>query len=68
MDNPSDSLRAALRQAREVHSALEYHAERLVEFLNEPGVLQQCSAYELRRLKTALREFNMISGRWRKKR
>lgn len=67
MTNAGDTIRQAIQDARELQRALSHNAELLIEFLNEPGVLQRCSAYELRKLKTALRSFNMISGRWKKK-
>lgn len=66
MNNAWDEVTKLLDQAREVAHAARHHADRMARMLNEPGALQGASPYELRRLKTALRKFDMTTGKWKR--
>ena len=63
--NEWDTVRSALNQTQELDRAVTAHVERVAELLNRNGNIKRVSAYELRKIKRALRDFDMTTGRWR---
>jgi hypothetical protein len=63
--NAWDTLRDVLAQARDIDNAISSHAERMAEMLNRPGNLRRVSAYELKKMKRQLRDFDMTTGKWK---
>ena len=68
MANVFDQFRDAVAEAASIERAATDNAEKMAEFFNRPGVLQRVSSYELKKLKRALRLFDMTSGKWRQPR
>jgi len=64
--NAWDQMRSALAQAKEIDDAASSHAERMAEMLNRNGNLRRVSGYELKKLKRALRDYDMVTGRWKR--
>lgn len=67
MNNAFDELRSALSVADQADKAVEHYAGRMAELLNRHrgAPLRRVSAYELKRLKKALRDFDMVTGKWK---
>lgn len=66
MDNPFDSIQAAIRQARETRQACKAHATAMASLLR--GNLRDVgNSDHLVALKKELRDFNIHTGRWNKK-
>lgn len=63
MNNPFDDLRDAIQQADEVNRAVQHYSNRMMQLL-EPN-LRSADAYWLRKMKRALRDFDMTTGRWK---
>lgn len=66
VSNPWDDVRAALATAKEADQAITHHVERMSELLNRPGNLQRVSVWELKKMKRALRDFDMVTGKWKR--
>lgn len=65
MTNLFDDIRNALANAREIDNAISRHTERFAEMLNRPGNLRRVSAWELKKMKRELDNFDMRTGRWK---
>lgn len=65
MANAFDSFREAMAEAARIRRAANDNAEKMAEFLSDPGTLRCVSPHELRKLKRELRMFDMTSGKWR---
>jgi hypothetical protein len=63
MDNPFESIRVAMQQAREARRAVAQHANSMASLLVDS--LREVDTEELRRLKRALRFFDATRGKWR---
>lgn len=63
-DNAGDILSAALRQQREMQSAIRRNANSIAGLL--VGQLDAVDNDTLGRLKIELRKFNIHTGKWRK--
>jgi hypothetical protein len=63
MDNAFDEMRAAVARAKQVNDAVDSQVNTIVDLID--GRLRKVSPYRLRRLKAALRDFNMITGEWK---
>lgn len=63
MDNPWDTMRAAIAQAKSVSSAADQMTRELAGIMR--GRLRQCRPDDLVRLKRELRDFNMHTGKWK---
>jgi hypothetical protein len=63
VDNPFDSMRDAVSQARELNRAVDAQVNALVDLLE--GRLEQVSKYRLQRLKRQLHRFNASTGEWK---
>ncbi len=64
MGNPFDELTAALHSAKEVQRAAESQVNSVLELID--GNLRNASPYRLKRIKRELRDFNMLTGGWKK--
>ena len=64
MPNPFDDVARAIEQARETRRACDAYAERMAELLVDS--LRSVSAFELRRIKRRLRDFDAVTGKWRR--
>lgn len=66
-ENAHDVMRRALTEAREAMRAADNHANAIAGILIDdgPSRLKSVSAYRLRKLKSALRDFDMTRGTWK---
>lgn len=65
MDNPWDSMRAAVQQARDLDRAVTSSASAMADLLR--GRLHRVDCDYLRDLKRELRGFDMVTGKWKRK-
>lgn len=65
LGNPWDAINGALSEAREVRRAVDRHSDSMAGLL--VGHLRQVSSETLKDLKRELREFNINTGRWKKR-
>lgn len=67
MSSVFDQMREALKQADAIDSAVGSNADWMARFLNrhDGAALRRVSRWELRRLKRALRDFDMVTGEWK---
>jgi threonine aldolase len=65
MQNAFDEIRNAMAQARDARRAVDQHANAMADLLEDS--LRSVSGYRLAKLKRALRDFNIHTGRWMSK-
>lgn len=63
MDNAFDEIRAAVARAKHVNSAVDEQVNAIIDLLE--GRLRKASPYRLKKLKAALRDFNMHTCGWK---
>lgn len=67
MSNIYDDMRAALNDARDTFQAADNTANSMAIVLaDEDRIRRAKDATALRKLKIALRDFDMVKGRWKK--
>jgi hypothetical protein len=65
VDNKFDQLTAALAEARSVRYAVQQHARAMGQLL--VGNLNHCNDSDLVKLKKELANYNIHTGKWKKK-
>lgn len=63
MENPFDAMCDAIRQARDLNTAVDRQATALAELLE--GRLRHARPHYLKKLKKQLHDFNAATGRWK---
>lgn len=65
MENAWDAVSAALAESRRIDAAIKDHAAKIARLL--PGRLRYVSDDVLTDLKNELRDFNIHTGKWKKR-